>query len=65
MYLFKFTSVNEIVLGIMLSITLGMLIYIVADELLPRMIHSKGRETSIWGAAAGIILVVLSVFFGG
>ena len=65
MYLFKFTSVNEIVLGIMLSITLGMLIYIVVDELLPRIVHSKGRETSIWGAAAGIILVVLSVFFGG
>ena len=65
MYLFKLTSVNEVVLGIMLSITLGMLVYIVVDELLPRIIHSKGRETSIWGATAGIILVVLSVFFGG
>ena len=65
MYLFKLTSVNEVTLGIMLSVTLGMLIYIIIDELLPRMMHSKGRETSIWGAAAGIILVVLSVFFGG
>ena len=65
MYLFKLTSVNEVVLGIMLSITLGMLVYIIIDELLPRIIHSKGRETSICGATAGIILVVLSVFFGG
>ena len=49
--------------GILVSIALGMLIYIVAMELLPFLIRNKNRIVSVIGAALGIAIVILSSIF--
>ena len=54
--------VNEIVLGVLLSITLGMLIYISIFELLPKMLEMKNKKITISGIATGIILILITMF---
>ena len=56
---------NDLVLGILLSITLGMLIYIVIFELLGQVIHSKHKRETIIGIILGILLLAISMSFGG
>lgn len=54
--------VHEIVLGILLSITLGMLIYISIFELLPRILEMKNKKIAITGILLGIFLIVITMF---
>ena len=56
---------EELILGILLSITLGMLIYIALFELLEQMIHSKNKKEIIIGMILGISILFLSLFIGG
>ena len=64
MYCFKFVSLNDIVLGILLSITLGMLIFIVIDELLPRIKDTKKDKVTYLGIVLGVCLIVVSLLIG-
>lgn len=54
--------VNEIILGILLSVTMGMLIYISIFELLPKMIEMKNKKLTILGIIIGIILILVTMF---
>lgn len=54
--------VNEIVLGILLSITLGMLIYISVFELLPKMLEMKNKKVALVGIITGIVLILITMF---
>lgn len=54
--------ISEFVLGILLCITLGMLIYISVFELLTEMFHSKNKS-SLYGIILGIIIFLLSSLF--
>lgn len=54
--------ITDLVLAILLCITLGMLLYIVAFELLPEMRHSHDRKNSVLGVAIGIIIFLISTF---
>lgn len=62
MYSFKLANVNDIVLGILLSVTLGMLLFIVIDELYPRIKDTKQKRITYSGVALGVILLVISMF---
>lgn len=62
MLLLSGALVNELILGILLSITLGMLIYISVFELLPKMLEMKNKKISIFGILTGIILIVITMF---
>ena len=53
--------INELFLGIMLSITLGMLVYITVFELFPQIYHDKKR--SIFGLITGVGIFILSLLF--
>ena len=64
MYLFKLTSINEVLLGILLSLTLGMLLFIVIDELAPRIKNTKDKKTSYIGITVGVILLFISMLIG-
>lgn len=64
MYLFNLTEINELFLGILLSTTLGMLIFIVLDELLPRIKHTKETKIVRIGIAVGIIFLCISWMIG-
>lgn len=55
-------DISASILGIITSITLGMLIYIEFFELLPELIHNIKRKETIFGIGVGIILLAISIF---
>lgn len=58
------TALPELMLGVPLCVAAGMIIYIAAMELLPRMLRTKPVQVSAIAAACGFILVTLSVALG-
>ena len=58
--MFMFGSVNEIVVGCLLALTIGMLSFIVIDELFPRIRKSKNKRESALGIISGILLILIS-----
>lgn len=63
MYLFKLTEISSILLGILLSLTLGMLLFIVIDELLPRISDTKNKKVTYWGIGVGVAILIVTLFF--
>lgn len=59
--MFVLGNVNELVEGILLGLTLGMLIYIAIFELLHQIYHMKDRKVSNLGVIIGISLLAISV----
>ena len=55
--------ISEFILGILLCLTLGMLLYIVFFELLPHVLHSKNKILSIIGIIIGILIILISSMF--
>ena len=55
--------ITNLLLGILLCITLGMIIYIVVFELLSEILHNKNKKESFIGIAFGILIFILSSFF--
>lgn len=64
MYLFNLQEINESILGIFLSLTIGMLSFIVIDELIPRIKDMKDKKITILGITIGFIILLLSWFIG-
>ena len=60
MYFLNITAINTIVLGILLSITLGMLLFITANELIPRIKGTTNNKTTIISIIVGIIIVAIA-----
>lgn len=60
-FLFQPTSIPPLLEGITLSITMGMLFYIVLLELLPKVIHTKDKKATLLGLVAGFVLLILSI----
>ena len=63
MFFLNLQAINPIILGILLTTTLGMLIYIIYEELFPRFKESKNKKVSYIGVLVGIIILILSMFF--
>ncbi len=64
MYLFHLTEISEFILGIFLSLTLGMLLFIVIDELFPRIKDMKDRRMAYIGVTVGILILIIAFFIG-
>lgn len=54
-------NISGYVIGILMSLALGMLVYIVFLELLPHLLHSRKKQLSAAGALAGIVLILISL----
>ena len=54
--------INSIILGILLSITLGMVVFITINELIPRAKASKNKKTTIAAILIGLIIVIAASF---
>ena len=52
----------EIVEGISLTLTIGMLLYILIMELLPKILHSKNKKITISGILLGIFMLMITLF---
>lgn len=61
-YLFNLSSILDLLEGISLTLTIGMLAYILIMELLPKVIHSKEKKITVCGIVLGILLLVSSLF---
>lgn len=62
MALFNFT--NELVIGVLLSLTIGMLIYINIIEILPKLLKSNDKKIALISTILGIIILFLSHLIG-
>ncbi len=56
--------ISETLVGILLSVTTGMIIYITFIELLPQLIHSNNKKYGVIGIIIGVIILVLSTLLG-
>ncbi len=54
-------KIDDLIIGILMALTLGMISYIIICELLPHMMYDKKRGRSVIGAAAGAAVVLVSV----
>jgi len=61
-YFFNLSSIIEILEGITITLTTGMLTYILIMELLPKVIHSKDKKITISGILLGVLLLVSTLF---
>ena len=64
LFMFILGGVNELIEGILLGLTLGMLIYISIFELFHQIYHMKNKKIAITGIVIGIILLLVSVLLG-
>ena len=62
MCLFDSVFKNEFIIGILLSVTVGMLLYINIIEILPKLIKSKDKKTIITSIIVGILILFVSIF---
>lgn len=62
MYLLNMSEISSMLLGTLLSLTLGMLVFIIIDELLPRIANIKKKKVTYMGMGLGVILLVISLF---
>ena len=56
---------NEFLLGILLAITTGMVLYIAVFELFPHLVEHKKEKGTITGVLLGVALLLVSVLLGG
>lgn len=59
-----FNVSNEIIMGVLLSITIGMLLYINIIELLPRLVSSNNKKTVVLSVLSGVIILIISILLG-
>ena len=62
MCIFNNVFKNEFIIGLLLSITVGMLVYINIIEILPKLIKSKDKKMIITSIIVGILILFVSVF---
>lgn len=61
---FFWGNVSDYAIGVLMSLALGMLIYIVFLELLPHILHGKKKKLSAMGAVVGVGIICISLIFG-
>lgn len=61
-YLFSEAFMNPIILGLALTFTFGMILYIAVFEFLPMIINSKEKNMKVLGLLVGILLMLLTLF---
>ena len=57
-------TTSNLLMGLLLSTTLGMLIYISLFELLPQVTNIKNKKIKYIGVISGVIILVISLVFG-
>ena len=61
-YLFPLSSGIEVLEKVSLTLTIGMLSYILSMELLPKLIQMKNKKIMISGMILGILLLLMTLF---
>ena len=64
MYFLNTSVINDITVGILISLTIGMFAYILLNELYPKIKSKHNRKIKVIGIIVGILIIVLSSFIG-
>lgn len=56
--------INDIIIGFLISVTLGMILYIIIFELIPVLLHLKRWNISGIGTLIGILIIIISSLIG-
>ena len=64
LYLLSITTVSDIVIGSLLALTIGMLLYIIIFELYPKVKKTTNKKITLIGLISGVILAIISMFIG-
>lgn len=62
LFFLDITAISSTILGILLSITLGMLLFISISELFPRIRATKNKKAALTGITIGIIIQLIAFF---
>lgn len=60
-----FKSISDFVLGSLMSLTIGMIIYLVLFELLIELGATKNKKCSVLGLVTGVIFMIVLLIIGG
>ena len=60
---FIHSLISEFVIGTLICVTLGMILYIVLFELVPHIFHSDNKKVSVLGFILGIVIILISTLF--
>lgn len=63
-YLLNINTVNDTIIGSLLALTLGMLLYIIIFELFPKVIKTKDKKITFAGIITGFLILFLGSFVG-
>ena len=55
--------ITDTIIGMLISITLGMILYIILFELIPHVLHGEHKKRSLIGFLIGIFLIIISSIF--
>ncbi len=58
------SMIDDFITGILISLTMGMIVYIVLFELLVHLMHTKNKLLSAAGVAIGVAIILVSGLFG-
>ncbi len=56
--------ITEYITGILISVTLGMVLYIVVFELIPMLLHVRNWRVAVPGALTGVCIILISTYLG-
>ena len=64
LYLLNINMVSDIVIGSLLALTIGMLLYIIIFELYPKVKKTTNKKITIIGLVTGVIIALIGMFIG-
>ena len=64
LYLLNISTVSDVVIGSLLALTIGMLLYIIIFELYPKVKKTKNKKITIIGLISGIVIALISMLLG-
>ena len=64
LYLLNINTVSDIVIGSLLALTIGMLLYIIIFELYPKVKKTTNKKVTIIGLITGVIIALIGMFIG-
>lgn len=64
LYLLNINTVSDIVIGSLLALTMGMLLYIIIFELYPKVKKTTNKKITIIGLVTGVIIALIGTFIG-
>lgn len=59
------SPINEFLIGILISLTVGMMIYLCFMELFGQIVHSENKKFSVAGIIIGVLVIAISMMLGG